>query len=123
MKSYDDEEVIAGATVEGNGENQRKHLNGIKELSFKEVTRLAAPLKCLYNNAHSLGNKQEELEATVLLENHNTVASLKPGEMIPTTGVWLLMATSCSEGTGKEGGKETLFSTSGKKHGLKKGYE
>ena len=28
------------------------------------------------------------------------------------TGVWLLMATGCSEGTGEEGGAEVLPSTS-----------
>jgi len=38
------------------------------------VTRPAAQLKCLYTNACSLRNKQEELEATVLLENHDAVA-------------------------------------------------
>lgn len=47
---------------------------GIKELSSKKVTRPAAQLKCLYTNACSLRNKQEELEATVLLENHDAVA-------------------------------------------------
>ena len=53
----------------GNGENHWKYLKGIKEL-FKEVTRPAAQLRCLYTC--SLGNKQEELEGTVLLENHIT---------------------------------------------------
>lgn len=41
-------------------------LKGMKELSFKDLTRLAAPLKCLYTNAHSLGSKQEMLESVVL---------------------------------------------------------
>ena len=71
---YDDETVIAGAIGKGNGENQGKYLKRIKELTFSEVTKTAAPLKCLYTNACSLGNKQEELEATVLLENHDIVA-------------------------------------------------
>lgn len=30
---------------------------------------------CLYTNAHNLGNKQEELEATMPLENHNVVVT------------------------------------------------
>jgi len=30
-------------------------------------------MKCLYSKAHSMGNKQEELEATVLLENCDLV--------------------------------------------------
>ena len=33
-----------------------------------------AQLKRLYPNAHSMGNKQEELEATVLLESYDLVA-------------------------------------------------
>jgi len=76
-KLYDDEAVTAGATGEGDGENQGKSLKGIGELSFKEVTRPAAQLKCLYTNACSLGIKQEELEATVLLENQNIVVITK----------------------------------------------
>jgi len=31
-------------------------------------------MKCLYTNAHSMGSKQEELEATVLLESYDLVA-------------------------------------------------
>jgi len=72
-KLYDDKAVTSGATREGNGENQGKYLKGIKELSFKEVIRPAAQLKCLYTNACSLGNKQDELETTVLLENHDII--------------------------------------------------
>lgn len=30
-------------------------------------------LKCLYTNARSMGNKQEELEATVPLENYDLI--------------------------------------------------
>lgn len=40
--------------------------------------------------------------------------SLTSGGMIPMTGMWLLMATSYSEGKGEEGVKETLLSTSRK---------
>lgn len=74
MKPYSDEEVAAGAIRESIGENQEKYLKGIKKLSFKEVARPTAQLKCLYTNSHSLRNKQGALEATVLLENHNVVA-------------------------------------------------
>lgn len=28
-------------------------------------------MKCIYTNAHSMGNKQEELESTVQLENYD----------------------------------------------------
>jgi len=69
MQSSDDEAATAGATGEGNGENQ-----GIEELIFKEVTRPAAQLKYVYANAHSLVNKQEKLEPTVLLKNNDIVA-------------------------------------------------
>jgi len=41
------------------------------------MTIPAAQLKCPYTNVHSLGNKQEELETTVLLENHNIVDIIK----------------------------------------------
>jgi len=50
--------VTTGATGEDSGEKQGKYLEGIKELLFKEVTRPAAQLKCLYNSAGTLGNKQ-----------------------------------------------------------------
>ena len=38
------------------------------------MTRPAAQLKCLYTNAHSMGNKQEELETVVQLEKYNLIA-------------------------------------------------
>ena len=76
-KSYSDEVVTAGTRGKSNRENQGKLLNGIEKLAFKEVTRPPAQLKCLYTNAHILGNKQEELEATVLLANYNIVAVTK----------------------------------------------
>ena len=38
-------------------------LRGIWEGSSKKVTQLIAQLKCLYTNACSAGNKQEEKEA------------------------------------------------------------
>ncbi|KAK4807081.1 hypothetical protein QYF61_018422 [Mycteria americana] len=38
------------------------------------VTRPTAQLKCLHTNACSMGNKQEELEATMLLESYDLVA-------------------------------------------------
>lgn len=61
MKSYDDETVatgtVAAEAVEVSWENQGKHLKGIKELTFKELTKPAAQLKYLYTNASSLGHK------------------------------------------------------------------
>jgi len=39
-----------------------------------EVTRPTAHMKCLYMNTCIMGNKQEELEATMLLESYNLIA-------------------------------------------------
>ena len=36
----------------------------VLEVSSKKATRPIDKLKCLYTNAHSMGNKQEELETT-----------------------------------------------------------
>ncbi|KAK4826217.1 hypothetical protein QYF61_006161 [Mycteria americana] len=73
LKSYGDEpgppEVIGS-----NRETPVKYLKRIKGCSSKKVTWLTAQLKCLYTNAGSMGNKQEELETTMLLESHDLVA-------------------------------------------------
>ncbi|KAK4810556.1 hypothetical protein QYF61_004519 [Mycteria americana] len=50
-----------------------KRLKAHKGCSMKE-TRMTAQLKCLYTNARSMGNKQEELEAIVHQENYDMVA-------------------------------------------------
>ncbi|PKU32012.1 hypothetical protein llap_17681 [Limosa lapponica baueri] len=42
--------------------------------SSSAVAQPTAQLKCLYTNACSVGNKQEELEATMLLERYDIVA-------------------------------------------------
>lgn len=39
-----------------------------------EHLKSATQMTCLYTNAHTLGNKQD-LEATMLLENHNVVVT------------------------------------------------
>jgi len=39
-----------------------------------KVMRLAAQMKCLYTNARSMGNEQEELEAILLLESYDLIA-------------------------------------------------
>ena len=61
------------------------------------MARPAAQLKCLYANAHSLEYKQEELEATVLLENHNIVAITETWWDESMTGVSLLMSLKGQE--------------------------
>ncbi|GAB0209357.1 maestro heat-like repeat-containing protein family member 7 [Grus japonensis] len=47
---------------------------GIRASPLKKVTESVAQLKCIYTNAHSIGNKQEELEAIVQQENYDIVA-------------------------------------------------
>ncbi|KAK4826884.1 hypothetical protein QYF61_012072 [Mycteria americana] len=51
-----------------------KRLKAHKGCSSMKETRVIAQLKCLYTNARSMGNKQEELEAIVHQENYDMVA-------------------------------------------------
>lgn len=54
----------------------------------------------------SMGNTQEELEATVLLESYGLVALLELGGMSPMTGASLLTATAYREPRlSREGGE------------------
>ena len=73
LKSYGDEPG-APEVVGAKRETPGKYLKGIKGCSSKKVTQPTAQPKCLYTNARSMGNKQEELEATVLLESYDLVA-------------------------------------------------
>ena len=41
------------------------------------ATQKEAQLRCLYANAHSMGNKQEELEATVWWESYDIVSIME----------------------------------------------
>jgi len=50
-----------------------KHPKGNKGCSSKTLGWPTAKMKCLYTNARSMGNKQEELEATVLLESYDPI--------------------------------------------------
>lgn len=74
MKSYKNEPGATEAIKASNGETQGKYLKGIKKLSFKKSTRQDAQLKCLYTSVCILGNKQDELEATMLLGSQYAVA-------------------------------------------------
>jgi len=47
---------------------------GIEASSPRKVAASIAQLKCIYNNARSTGNRQEELEAIMQQENYNVVA-------------------------------------------------
>ncbi|KAK4822039.1 hypothetical protein QYF61_006952 [Mycteria americana] len=54
-----------------------KRLKARKGCSSMKETWTTAQLKCLYTNARSMGNKQEELEAIVHQENYDTVAIME----------------------------------------------
>ncbi|KAK4806851.1 hypothetical protein QYF61_012572 [Mycteria americana] len=54
-----------------------KRLKAHKGCSSMKETQTTAQLKCLYTNARSMGNKQEELEATVHQENYDMVAIME----------------------------------------------
>ncbi|KAK4825362.1 hypothetical protein QYF61_026881 [Mycteria americana] len=71
LKSYGDLTSGAPEVTGANRETPVKYLKGIKGCSSKKVTRPTAQLKFLYANACNMGNKQEELEATLLLESHD----------------------------------------------------
>ena len=47
---------------------------GITASSPRKVAGSIAQMKCIYTNARSMGNKQEELEAIVQQENYDIVA-------------------------------------------------
>ncbi|KAK4827614.1 LOW QUALITY PROTEIN: hypothetical protein QYF61_019539 [Mycteria americana] len=51
-----------------------ERLKARKGCSSMKETQVTAQLKCLYTNACSMGNKQEELEAIVYQENYDMVA-------------------------------------------------
>jgi len=55
------------------GNNSEIHKD-VKRHSSNKVIWPTAQLKCLYTNACSICNKQEKLDATVLLESYNLVA-------------------------------------------------
>ena len=48
--------------------------------------RQGAHLKCIYTNAHSMGNKQEEPEAIVQQVNYDLVAIME---------IWWVSAATC----------------------------
>jgi len=68
------DELGAPEVVEANKEASVKHLKGNKGGSSLQVTHPAAQMKCLSTNTCSMGNRGEELEATVLLESYDLIA-------------------------------------------------
>jgi len=54
-----DREAHGNAVTLGGGKGKPQSCSGgIREGSSKKATRPVAKLKCLYTNAHSMGNKQ-----------------------------------------------------------------
>jgi len=73
LNSYSDEPG-ARQVIGANRETPVKYLQGIRGCSSKKVTWPTAQLKRLYTSACSMGKKQEEWEATVLLESYDLLA-------------------------------------------------
>ena len=70
-----DREVRGNAvTLGGSKRNSQTCPGGIREGSSEKATRPIAKLKCLHTNAHSMGNKQEELETMVQLGKYDLIA-------------------------------------------------
>ena len=68
------DELGAPEVVGADKEACVKHPKGNKGCSSVKVTRPTAQTKGLYTNACSIGNKQEKLEAPVLLESYDLIA-------------------------------------------------
>ncbi|PKU41567.1 hypothetical protein llap_8142 [Limosa lapponica baueri] len=68
------EEYTDVASMLRNGASKAKAFKVEKRCSPKKVAQPTSQLKCLYTNACSMRNKQEEVEATVLLENYDIMA-------------------------------------------------
>lgn len=68
------------------GKFQKIMLKEEKGFSSGKVTWLTGKLRCLYINTCSVGNKEQELEATVLPESSDLVAFLELGGMKAMTG-------------------------------------
>lgn len=54
-------------------EKPRIYPRGIWQGSSKNIMRLKAHLKCLYNTTCNMGNKLEEIETIVQLENYDLI--------------------------------------------------
>lgn len=65
--------------------------------------KLAAQLKCIYTNAYSLGNKQEELEAMAHQETGIEIANTEMLWMALKTGALQWMVVSSLEEIGATG--------------------
>ena len=70
-----DREACGNAVTLGGGKGKPQTCpGGIREGSTGKATRPIAKLKCLYTNAHSIGNNQEELETVAQLGKYDLIA-------------------------------------------------
>jgi len=76
------DELGAPEVVGANKKASLKHPKGNKGCSSVKVkvTWPTAQMKCLCKNTHSMGNKQEELEATALLESYDLFRKDRQGK-------------------------------------------
>ena len=73
-----DREARGNAVTLGGGKGKPQTCpGGIREGSSEKAMRPVAKLKCLYTNARSMGNKQEELETVVQLGKYDLIAIME----------------------------------------------
>ena len=83
-------------------------LRGLWEGSYRKAVHLKAQLKCLYTNACSMGNKQEELETMVHLENFGLIAIMETWWDDSCNWNTTIEGYKLLEGIGKVGGAGKL---------------
>lgn len=73
---FPSDKEVPSTVISGNRQEKPQiYTREIHHGSSKNVTELIAQLKSLHTNAHSMGNKQEESEATLQSENYNFIAT------------------------------------------------
>lgn len=63
--------------MKGEGNKTRTSRGEPREMMMGLGVRQVTQLKCIYKNAHSMGNKQEDLEAIVWQANYDFLAIMK----------------------------------------------
>jgi len=66
--------------AEALGSNREMHVNSFKRIRVNSSEKVMCPtgqLKCLYTNACSMGNKEEELVATAQMESYDLITIIE----------------------------------------------
>ena len=84
-----------------------------------KVTWPAAQMRCLHTNACNMGNKQEELEATMLLESYDLIALTQTWWHEFHDWTAAINDYRLFRGTGRERGVEVLPFTSRNQYSVK----